>query len=121
YIVMPLFYHFIKDQQYHQGMYLVKYLLIAWTFWCFGAVLTDVVKKIGTRKQIINSYFIPFLLFIITMYIFSHAFGLKGVAMSLILSYGCLFFLMAFFARKQIKLVLQKNNSAITPAGGLKH
>lgn len=111
YLVTPVFYYFIKDEHYHRGIYLVKYLLIAWTLWCFGAVLTDVVKKIGTKKQIVSSYFIPFILFVVTMYVFSHLFGLKGVAFSLIVSYGSLFLLITFFTRKQLRITLQRRNS----------
>lgn len=108
YLAIPLFYHFIKDRHYHDGIYLVKYLLIAWTFWCFGSLLADIVKKLGTRTQMIITYLVPFVVFLATVYTSSRHFGLKGVAVSLILSYGCLLGMIIFFSTKQLRLAMQK-------------
>jgi O-antigen/teichoic acid export membrane protein len=106
YFITPLFYHFVKNPKFHEGIYLVKYLLVAWIFWCCGTFLIDIVKKLGTRMQIINSYLIPFIVFIISMYFLSYMLGLMGVALSLIISYGCLFITIGFFTRKQLRLAL---------------
>jgi O-antigen/teichoic acid export membrane protein len=113
YLCMPLFYsHFINNPRYREGAYLVKYMLLAWTFWCCASILIDIIKKTGSRKQIVSSYFIPFLVLTGCLYFAGKYFGLVGITWSLILSYGLVFLLLIYYTRKQLSLLqaVNKNN-----------
>ncbi|MEI9806535.1 MAG: hypothetical protein WDO16_00925, partial [Bacteroidota bacterium] len=110
YLFTPLFYHyFINNSRYRDGAYLVKYMLLAWMFWCFGSILIDIIKKTGSRRQIVSSYLIPFLVLTGCLYFAGHHYGLRGITLSLILSYGLIFLLLVYYTRKQLHLLLQKN------------
>lgn len=110
YLCTPLFYeYFISNSRYRDGAYLVKYMLLAWMFWCFGAILIDIIKKAGSRRQIVSSYFIPFLVLTGCLYFAGRHYALRGITWSLILSYGLIFLLLVYYTRKQLQLLLQKN------------
>ncbi|HLG38902.1 MAG TPA: hypothetical protein VI461_04500 [Chitinophagaceae bacterium] len=110
YLLAPFVYdYFTKNSRYGEGLYLVKYMLVAWAFWCCSAVMVDIIKKTGTRRQIVNSYFIPFLVMLVSLYIFGSNFGLKGITYSLIISYGFIFLLLVVNIRKQLNFLLSRN------------
>jgi O-antigen/teichoic acid export membrane protein len=107
YFFTPFFYRvFIKDPRYDDGIPLVGFLLLAWLLWCCGSFLIDIIKKLGTRKQIVSSYFIPFVLLVACLYIFGSQYGLRGITYSLIISYGSILIILAIFARRQLRLLL---------------
>lgn len=111
YLCMPLFYEFfINDPAYKDGAYLIKYMLTAWTFWCCGSILIDIIKKAGSRRQIVSSYFIPFLVLSGCLYFAGRQYGLRGISWSLILSYGLIFLLLVYYTRKQLNLLLSRKN-----------
>lgn len=111
YLFTPLFYRiFIKDPRYNDGIPLVGYLLLAWLLWCCGAFLIDIIKKLGTRRQIVSSYFIPFVLLVACLYVFGSHYGLRGITYSLIISYGSILIILGIYARRQLNLLLIQNS-----------
>jgi O-antigen/teichoic acid export membrane protein len=115
YLCTPYFYYyFISNNRYEDGAYLVKYMLIAWMFWCFGAILIDIIKKIGSRRQIVNSYFIPFLVLVSCLYFAGHQYGLRGITWALILSYSLIFSLLVYYTRKQLSVHLRREFKSIS-------